>query len=529
MEVKDTMASRANELLLCPENKSRYNSADIKSIFEYAKQLEGKTFEDILRNNGLSDDDIDFLKEKSMTNKGLLGNLIEEAWFGYPANSMQDADFDEVDAELKSTPFEGSGSKIRPGETVSVTQIDFTKPQEEDFYKSHAWKKIQMILLVYYLREKQRASILKSKLFYRIHYVFMIKPTQVDLAIIEADYKYLYGFIIRGEAEKLERSHGKYLGVAPKSNKNEEVLQYYGNHKPVHKKSFVLKKPYLRFILRVAAGIEEDCGSIIRDVSELQTDTMDVILEKRLSSYIGMEINVIWNMVKTSDETNMPSAKNEDAVVSCRMLGVKNNRVEEFVKAGIIPKVIKFRKKKSDNQQFRIEDIKFLEFNAEEFDEDVVVVDDEDEPHGWEASALYSYLAERQYFFIVFWDTDNGRIYKGCQLWGMPDADLEIVHQAWSKAKNIVKDGVKFDFKHDKNGKLSVSNNLPGMADNGVFHIRNHASKSFYVINGVSYGNGTLSDTDELPNGDRITKQAYWLNRSYIESQLRSDLVMQYD
>lgn len=66
-------------------------------------------------------------------------------------------------------------------------------------------------------------------------------------------------------------------------------------------------------------------------------------------------------------------------------------------------------------------------------------------------------------------------------------------------------------------------------ADNGVFHIRNHASKSFYVINGVSYGNGTLSDTDELPNGDRITKQAYWLNRSYIESQLRSDLVMQYD
>ena len=43
-----------------------------------------------------------------------------------------------------------------------------------------------------------------------------------------------------------------------------------------------------------------------------------------------------------------------------------------------------------------------------------------------------------------------------------------------------------------------------------ILHVRTHASKSAYKINGVKYGNGKLGrDTDELPNGDLMTKQCF--------------------
>ena len=72
--------------------------------------------------------------------------------------------------------------------------------------------------------------------------------------------------------------------------------------------------------------------------------------------------------------------------------------------------------------------------------------------------------------------------------------------------------GVQFSIGEDE----KIRNNLPGMADNGVFHIRPHASKKYYEIDGVVYGNGGIGNSDLLPNGDRIVRQAYWLNRSYI-------------
>ena len=38
--------------------------------------------------------------------KGGLGNLLEEVFFGYKANSNQEADFAEAGVELKVTPYE---------------------------------------------------------------------------------------------------------------------------------------------------------------------------------------------------------------------------------------------------------------------------------------------------------------------------------------------------------------------------------------------------------------------------------------
>ena len=92
-----------------------------------------------------------------------------------------------------------------------------------------------------------------------------------------------------------------------------------------------------------------------------------------------------------------------------------------------------------------------------------------------------------------------------------------------------MKYGIELRKAIQKNGKTTIENNLPGVSDNGVFHIRPHASKSYYELSdGNKYGSGSVSDSDILPNGERMTKQAYWLNRSYIEEQLDDELVKKY-
>src|SRR5699024_4017480 len=63
--------------------------------------------------------------------------------------------------------------------------------------------------------------------------------------------------------------------------------------------------------------------------------------------------------------------------------------------------------------------------------------------------------------------------------------------------------------------------NLPKKSNTKILHVRTHSSKSAYKIDGIKYGNGNLdTDTDELPNGDLMTKQCFWLNNDYILNQI---------
>ena len=208
------------------------------------------------------------------------------------------------------------------------------------------------------------------------------------------------------------------------------------------------------------------------------------------------------------------------------MLGVKNTHIEEFEKAGILVKVLKYRKQKSKNQQFRLDDINFIDLNREKMNYEIV--DEENNLTGWEYSTLYNILNNRKYLFAVFWEEEEGSVFKGSQLWGMPDDDIEQVRPVWVRVKNIIREGIDFTI-INKGEKIVVENNLPGIGDNGIFHIRPHAQKSYYEFpDGTKVGSGSITDTDLLPDGTRMTKQAYWLNRSYIDAQIVSELKKEY-
>lgn len=77
-----------------------YNPASPESIESYALQLEDKTFVEIIaEKEHTNEDTIEAYANK--LRKGGLGNLLEEVFFGYKANSNQEADFAEKNWKLR--------------------------------------------------------------------------------------------------------------------------------------------------------------------------------------------------------------------------------------------------------------------------------------------------------------------------------------------------------------------------------------------------------------------------------------------
>ena len=68
-----------------------------------------------------------------------------------------------------------------------------------------------------------------------------------------------------------------------------------------------------------------------------------------------------------------------------------------------------------------------------------------------------------------------------------------------------------------------ILNDFLKESDDVIIHVRPHTDKSYYLFpDGTHYGNGTLADTNELPDGRWMTTMSFWLNSSYVLKQLQS-------
>ena len=141
-----------------------YVKSSKESIEEYALKLKEKTFKDVL----LSDPHITdanradlFKNYNNPKSKGSLGQLIEKHYFFYDINSKSEADFNEAGVELKVTPYTiKSNGDLRAKERLVLTIINYEKDyEEEDFLKSHVYKKCALMLLIYYLYEPDKERL----------------------------------------------------------------------------------------------------------------------------------------------------------------------------------------------------------------------------------------------------------------------------------------------------------------------------------------------------------------------------------
>ncbi|EGA91386.1 type II restriction enzyme [Planococcus donghaensis MPA1U2] len=156
----------------------------------------------------------------------------------------------------------------------------------------------------------------------------------------------------------------------------------------------------------------------------------------------------------------------------------------------LVIKTIKLNEVGSSKESMSFEQVNFLKLSEET----------------WETSYLKKKFEETIFLFFVFQykkhlNQESILYFRGVKIWEMPESVLnrEVRHM-WNLTHQILNEGVKLEEKlHGK--KTITTNNLPGIRDNPVVHLRPKAKDG--------------NDKVQIPGGQFITKQAYWINASY--------------
>lgn len=473
-----------------------YDEKSPASIEAYGKKMVGKTFYDIWKEN---EEELNPVSEKLLDKtgderyaashakknyKGGVGNLVEECFFKYQANSDSDPDFPDAGVELKVTPYKVVGKKkeLRAKERLILTMIDyFDLVKEKSFEESHVWHKAHLMLLVWYLYTKGI-----DKLQYPINYVGLFTPPAEDLKIIKEDYAKIVAKVKAGKAHELSEADTLYLGAATKSSDSSVRRAQPNSTEPAKPRAFSLKNSYMTYVLNhyFVPGVKTYENILPTDYQgSFEQDVMAKINKYR--GYTTEQLCEIFHL----DSKKKP--KNLESMLAFRMLGIKGNQAEEFEKANVVVKTIRIEANGTIQQSMSFPTFKFT---------DIV-------KRTWEESDFANYLRETRFFFVIYRFGEDGKLYlKGCQFWNIPYHDLEVeARSVWEKTKQVIQDGLEFY----QDAKGHYHSNLPKMKDNPVSHVRPHGRDS--------------RDTYPLPDGREFPKQCFWLNNSYIVKQINDE------
>ncbi len=476
-------------------NSTAYDQSDKWSITAYAERLVGMTFRDVLDLGIISprmrpeDAQKTYGRKKY---KGGMGNLLEERYFGYDANSVDEADFAEAGIELKATCYDTlKDGSLSAGERLVLTMIPNDKPVEAELEDSHMWHKSQEILLVYYGRNKSIPSYDQ-----KISFVSLFTPPKSDLAVIEEDYRQIASLVRAGRADELSESLTSYLGACTKGSnrgKSTQPQHYYAPDKLARRRAWCYKRNYMDYVLHHYVMGQAKAESLGVWGSELKRYVEDII-----NSHAGE------TDVQLCIELGMPYTGNKAqwSSIAYRLLGVRGDRADEFEKAGIIVRAIREESDGRVRESVPFPPFRFADLAAEE---------------SWEESQLKEYVEDTRYLFVAFRKQEDGTsVLRGCLLWHMPEKDVEgPLRECWERTAKTVRAGVSII----RDGKR-FHNDLPKMAENPVAHVRPHSTRSAYRIGQLEVGN-VQSDADELPDGRWMTRQSFWLNHDYIAKVLR--------
>lgn len=429
------------------------------------------------------------------TGKGAIGTTIEESWYGYTPNSESEPDFPEAGVELKATPYVCGKNGIRAKERLVCNIINYMEEYSKTFQTSAFWHKCQTMLLMSY---EHRDGVPKGD--FTIDEAVLFRFPEEDLAIIEKDWETIMSKVRAGQAHLLSEGDTYYLAACTKGASAESVREQPFSTEPAKQRAYSLKAGYMtRILTRYIFGNEES-ERVVKDWRILRKKSFDQYVVEKVSPYIGMTQTEL--KARFGVESN---AKNLNEILLARMLDVKGKiaYTDEFQKAGIVPKTIRVRKDGTIKESMSFPAFDFIRLSQET---------------EWEESELYNYLAPTKFLFVIFQEDEQGKlIFDRIKFWNIPADDLEEVHRVWNWTSQTIRAGV-----HLRPTSNGVRNNLPGQADSPVAHVRPHSSLSFYVLeDGTQLGTGTFADASPLPDGRWMTKQCFWLNRSYIADQIR--------
>lgn len=469
-----------------------YDKTDPISIEKYSQKLIGRSFrevwdeDDARQSMAVCEDTsygvIDVTEAKR--SKGKLGEIIEKKFFHYECNNASRADFYEAGVELKVTPYKiNAKGEYVAKERLILSMINYMQVVNEDFESGHFWNKCRLLLLIYYLYQKE----IRYNLDYRIGYSKLFTPPEQDLKIIKHDYEIILSKIRAGKAHELSEGDTLYLGAATKAATAEDRREQPFSTELAKPRAFAFKSSYMTYVLNnyIISG-KSTYEPIVKD--EVEESFEDYVVNK-INTYRGYSVDALCDEFEIEFQRE---PKNLEAILAYRMLGIKGNKAEEFEKANIAVKTIRIGKNGKIKESMSFPTFKFKELIKED----------------WDDSTFGNYLRETRFLFVVYKFDENDKLHlRGCQFWNIPYKDLEgNVKEVWEETKVVLQEGLQIRI---VNGKYN--NNFPKAAVNPVCHVRPHARNA--------------QDTYELPDGRQYPKQCFWLNNSYILGQLNRDFL----
>lgn len=450
-----------------------------------AKEAEGMTFGEIDTSGRI-------LNEKA---KGHLGQIIEESFFGYEVNSKAEADFKELGIELKVTPVKtNKNGTISAKERLVLNIINYHDEVNNIFQTSSFWTKNNSLLLLFYkwIPEVKRADyqILKS---YLHHF------SEEDLQIIKNDWEFIVHKIRNGLAHELSEGDTIYLGACTKgANKNSVRSQPFSDI-PAMQRAYSLKQSYMSTLARKV--ISDKHLVSIANASELKEMSFEQLLQERFSPFIGKSLADLSIDLRIKVNT---ASKNFLQHFISSLLGIRGTsleNIEEFAKANIQFKTVRLEPNGLPKEHMSFKNIDFDEWASEK----------------WEESWVKRNFEETKYLFVVFeyhetqkQNPERDLYFKGIKLWNMPMEEIEgRLKENWLDIQKTLHKGVKLEEKQ-RGLKKITANNLPSPGQNGLCHVRPKAKNA--------------SDKVKLPDGQYITKQAFWLDKEYISKMLEQKL-----
>ena len=290
--------------------------------------------------------------------------------------------------------------------------------------------------------------------------------------------------IKEGKAHELSEGDTNYLAACSKGvNRNSVRIQPFSNELAMQR-AYSLKSSYMTSLIRKRLGVKDDeVVSILKGTKM----TIEQLLECKFEKFYGKSIDDICKELNVdiyAENGKLP--KNYVQIIVSRILGLTTNdlnKIEEFSKANIKFKTIRIEKNGKIKEHMSFPTFKYKEIIKED----------------WYNSNLRNLFEEQKYLFVVFrYDENNVLRLDKIKLWNMPISVLDTyVKDTWEETVRVIKEGVKIEIKGRK-----TYDNLPGPKFNGICHTRPHAINS--------------DDTYELPDGRKLVKKCFWLDKDYI-------------
>ena len=454
---------------------AKFEYSTVDDLIDYAKEAEGKYLYEIDKHDMLENTNV----------KGSVGHIIEASYFGYEINSNAEADFADVGIELKATGITKMKSgKLKAKERLVLNIINYESEVNNSFYSSSFWTKNSKLLLFFYEYKKDKNNKMDRRNT-QIVKVHLLDFPEEDLELIKKDWKLIHNRIKNGEAHLLSEGDTLILGACTKGSTAKKSLrtQPFSDIK-AKQRAYSLKQGYMSNLVRKL--ISNEYLESITTSREINEKSLECILENKFKHYYGMTDKQI------AKNLNVPLSKGKSKIpiLMSAMLGIKGNNlnnIDEFEKFNIKFKTINLKPNGKMKEHMSFEQIDFQ--NYLEMD--------------WEDSSLREMFETTKWLFIVFQMNSEGeKVFRGIHLWNMPEQDIDThLKEFYLRTQNILHGGVKL-IKTNR----GITNNLPSASESPMCHIRPKARDS--------------SDQYELPDGQMITKQCFWLNKEYIEKQV---------